>query len=133
MSRSLLQTANTSAQDVAEGGVIAPGNAVRRFGCNARLNGNAHEIGGEGYYTFDGAVSIAPAEIGDVTVALYENGVQIPGAIAYGSATAAGDYLTLPLVGTTRLTCCEAPAQITCVLVSGAGQVVNYSMRVEKA
>ena len=133
MSRALLQTSNTSAQDVAENGVIAPGNVDRRFGCNARLNGNAIEIGGEGYYTFDGSVSIAPAEAGDVTVALFNNGVQIPGAIAYGTASAAGDYVTLPIIGTTRLTCCEAPAQITCVLLSGTGQVVNYSMRVEKA
>lgn len=133
MSRSLLQTANTSPQSVAVNGIINPGNVVRRFGCNARLNGNAQEISGEGYYSLSGTVSVAPTAAGPVTVALYENGVQIPGAIAYGSVSTAGNPVTLPLIGTVRQgCCCDGASQITCVLLAGAGSVQNYSLRIVK-
>lgn len=41
MSRSLLQTANTSEQTVVNGGVVVPGVIIRRYGPNCNLNGNA--------------------------------------------------------------------------------------------
>ena len=133
MSKSLLQTANTSSQTVAVNGIINPGNVVRRHGCNARLNGNAQEINGEGYYKLTGTVSVAPTASGTVTVALYENGVLIPGAIAYGSVSTASNPVTLPLVGTVRVgCCCDSASQITCVLLAGAGSVLNYSLRIVK-
>lgn len=133
MSRSLMQTANTSPQNVAVNGIINPGNVVRRFGCNIRLNGNAQEISGEGYYKLVGAVSVAPTAAGGVTVALYENGVQIPGGIAYGSVSTAGNTTTLPLVCTVRQgCCCDGADTITCVLLEGAGTVRNYSLQIDK-
>lgn len=134
MSCSLLQTANTSPQTVAVNGIINPGSVVRRYGNNARLNGNAQEISGEGYYELTGAVSVAPTAAGAVTVALYENGVQIPGAIAYGSVSTAGNTTTLPLVGTVRQgCCCDGADSITCLLLEGAGVVRNYSLRIKKS
>lgn len=133
MSRSLLQTANSSSQAVAENGVINPGSVVRRYGCNCRLNGTSQEISGTGYYKLTGAVTVSPAAAGTVTVALYENGVQIPGAVSSGTAATAEDTVSLPLAGTVRQgCCCDSASQITCVLLAGAGTVQNYSLRVEK-
>lgn len=134
MSRSLIQTVNQSEQNVAANSIISLGSVLRRFGCNLRLSGNAIEINGEGYYKVDANVSVAPTEAGPVTVALYENGVQIPGAIAYGTAAAAGDSVTLPLETTIREgCCCDGADNLTCVLIEGAGVVRNISLRVDKA
>lgn len=133
MSRSLIQTANQSPQTVALNGIIAPGSVLRRYGCNCRLSGNAHEIIGEGYYKITGAVSVTPTAAGPVTVALYEDGVQIPGAIAYGSVSTAGNPVTLTLVTTVRMgCCCDTSSMITAVLLDGPGVVNNYSLRIDK-
>ena len=132
MSKSLIQVANQSSQNVADNSIINLGSVQRRFGCNLRLSGNGIEVDGQGYYTIDGAVSVAPTAAGPVTVAVYDDGVQIPGVIAYGTGTA-GDPLTLPLVGTIRQGCrCDSADNLTVVLIEGAGVVQNVSLRVEK-
>lgn len=131
MSRSLLQTANVAEQIVADGGVVNPGVIVRRYGPNINLNGNAQTLAGAGYYEITGSVSVAPAAAGEIQVALYQDGAVIPGTTGYATTTAADQYVTIPLVGTVRLFCDQA-AQITCVLISGAGTVSNYSLRIEK-
>ena len=134
MSKSLIQVANQSTQTVAPNSIISLGSVQRRFGCNCRLSGNAIEISGEGYYEVEAAVSLAPTATGDVAVALYENGVQIPGAIAYATVAAAGDSVTLPLVATIRQgCCCDSADNLTCVLVEGASTVRNVSLRVVKS
>ena len=133
MSQSLLQTVNQSPQTVAVEGIISPGSVLRRYGCNCRLSGNAQELAGEGYYKLTGSVTVEPTAAGVVTVALYHNGAQLPGAIASATATAAGDAVALPLVGTIRLgCCCDEASSVTAVLIEGAGVVTNYSLRIEK-
>ena len=133
MSRSLIQTVNQSSQAVALNGIIALGSVLRRFGCNLRLNGNAIEISGEGYYTADCNVTVVPTAAGNVTVALYANGVQIPGAIA-SSVGAAGSPVTLPISTTVRQgCCCDGATSITCALLAGPGNVTNITTRIEKA
>ena len=96
MSRSLIQTSNTTASDVAVNGTIPLGSVLRRFGCNCRLNGNKIEIEGAGYYTIEGTVTVQPAAAGAVSIALYENNVAVPSAVATGTAAAIGDDVTLP-------------------------------------
>lgn len=134
MSRSLIQVANPSTQAVALNSIIPLGSVQRRFGCNLRLSGNAIECSGEGYYTLTGNVTIAPTAIGNVTVGVYVNGTQLPGAIAYGYATAATNPVTLPVEATIRQSCCcDSADNITLVLLEGPGDVQNVSLRVEKA
>ena len=134
MSKSLIQTTNQTPQTVSVNGIISLGSVLRRFGCNCKLSGNAIECVGEGYYKIDCNVSVAPTIAGPVTVAIYKNGVQIPGAIAYGSVTTAGNPTTLPIETTIRQgCCCDSADSITAVLLAGAGIVQNISMRIEKA
>ena len=134
MSRSLIQTTNQTTQPVSLNGIISLGSVLRRFGCNLRLSGNAIECVGEGYYTISCNVSVAPTVAGDVAVALYDNGVQIPGAIAYGTVSTAGDLITLPIETTIRQgCCCDSAESITAVLLAGAGDVANVGLRIEKA
>lgn len=133
MSRSLIQTANQSTQTVAANSIISLGSTQRRFGCNLRLSGNGIEVNGEGYYTIDADVSVSPTAAGPVTVALYSNGAQIPGAIAYGSVTTAGNPVNMSINCTVRQgCCCDSADNITCVLITGAGTVNNVSVRAVK-
>lgn len=129
--RSLIQVSNQSVQTVADGTIINLGSVLRRFGCNLKLSGNAIEVDGEGYYTVDAMVTATPTADGTVTVAVYKDGVQVPGAI--GSQTGAGP-MTIPVATTIRKGCnCDGADNLTVVLVEGAGEVSNVSVRVEKA
>ena len=134
MGKSLIQTANQSPQDVADNGIINLGSVQRRYGCNLRLSGNGIEVTGEGYYKIDACVSVAPTVSGDVTVAIYDNGVPITGAIAYGAVSTAENPVCLPIVTTIRRgCCCDSADNITVVLLAGAGVVSNASLRIEKS
>lgn len=132
MAKSLIQTTNQTSQAVQENGIISLGSVLRRFGCNCRLSGNAIEIVGQGYYAVDVEVSVTPTAAGAVTVALYDNNVQVPSAIAYGTADTDGT-VTLSISTTIRQTCnCEGAESLTVVLLEGAGDVINISTRVVK-
>ena len=132
MSRSLIQTSNTTTSNVTANGTIQLGSVLRRFGCNCRLNGNKVEVEGTGYYTVTGTVTLQPEAAGAVSVALYENNVAVPSAVATGTAAAIGDDVTLTIVTTVRETCCEGASSLALVLTEGASTITNVSMRVEK-
>ena len=134
MSKSLIQVANQSSQTVAANSIISLGSTQRRYGCNLRLSGNGIEVDGQGYYTVDASISVAPTAAGNVTVALFNNGVQVPGAIAYDSVSTAANPTNLSIVATVRQgCCCDSADNLTLVLLEGAGVVRNVSMRVEKS
>ena len=44
--KSAIFTANTNAQTVAVGGMLALGSTIRRYGCNLNQNGNSITING---------------------------------------------------------------------------------------
>lgn len=130
MGRSLIQTVNQSEQAVAVNGILALGTVVRRYGRDLRLSGNGIEADGTGYFSVTASVSIAPTAAGPVTVALYDNGVQVPGAIAYATGTE-GAPVNLAIVATIRRGCCCAGADsLTLVLIEGPGNQQNVSLRV---
>ena len=134
MSKSLIQVANQSTQAVAEDSIIGLGSTQRRFGCNLRLSGNGIEVSGAGYYTVVADVTVAPTAAGIVSVGVYNNGVQIPGAISSGAVATAANPITLPINTTIRQgCCCDSADNLTLVLITGEGNVQNVSMRVEKA
>lgn len=134
MSKALIQTANQSQQVVALNSIITLGSVQRRFGCSCKLSGNAIEISEPGYYLVDVIVTATPTAAGNVTVALYEDGVAVQGGTSTGSVTTVGNSTTIPIVATVRKGCCDVNASnLTIVLTEGAGVVNNISMRVEKA
>ncbi len=132
MSKSLIQTVNTSQQTVAVDSIISLGSVLHRFGCNSRLNGNAIELRGEGYYTVDVDATVTPTAIGNVTITLFKDGVAIPSATATNSVSTVGNSTTLPINTTIRLGCNCDRASLTVVLVAGEGTVNNISVRVIK-
>ena len=131
MSRSKIQTVNPTTQAVAVNGIISLGSVLRRYGCNCRLSGNAIEISGCGYYDIDAAITVEPTAIGDVSVALYMDGAQVPSAIGTGNAATAEAPVTVPVITTVRLPA-DGTSSLTFVLTEGAGNVTNISVRVDK-
>ena len=132
MSRSLIQTVNQSTQALTDNSIINLGAVQRRFGCNCRLDGNAITCIGEGYYTIDAGVSVTPTAAGPVTVAVFDNGVQIPGAIAYATGVANSPMTVQIPPATIRQRCCSDADVLSVVLIEGAGDVTNIAVRVEK-
>lgn len=133
MSKSLIQIANSSQQTVAVGSVISLGSVLRRFGCNCRLNGDAIEIEGDGYYTIDANITATPTAAGDVTVSVLKDGVVIPGATSTDSVTTVGNSATLSINTTVRIGCrCDGADALTLTLLEGPGVISNVSMRVIK-
>lgn len=133
MSKSLIQVANPSTQTIALNSIVNLGSVQRRFGCNLRLSGNAIEVNGEGYYTIDCDLSVSPTAVGNVTVAIFKNGIQIPGAISTSYVGTAETPTSLGINATIRQgCCCDSADNLTCVLIEGAGTVNNVSLRVVK-
>lgn len=132
MAKALIQVVNQSVQAVEENGIITPGSVVRRYGCNLALSGNGIEVAGEGYYAIEASVTVAPTAAGPVTVAVNDNGVQVPGAIAQDYQATATQPRTVPIIGTIRKRCCDGASTLTLVLIAGAGEVQNVSWRVVK-
>lgn len=138
MSKALIQVVNGSTQAVSPAdnapAFVSLGNVVRRYGDNLRLNGNAIEQVGSGYYEIEGTITVAPTEAGTVTVALFENGVVMPGSMVSGVAAAANDPVTLPLLATARIFGCGCgTSAVTVGVMAGVGNVTNVSVRDTKA
>lgn len=134
MSKSLIQLYNESTQAVTENNVINLGSVLRRYGCNLKLSGGAVEIDGPGYYEANVIATVEPTAVGDVTVALFENNVQIPGAIASAYASLAESPVVLPIVTTIRKGCnCDGASQIVLKLIEGPGNVTNVSTKIVKS
>jgi len=134
MSKSLIQLYNESTQAVTENNVINLGSVLRRYGCNLRLSGGAVEIDGPGYYEANVIATVEPTAVGNVTVALFENNVQIPGATASAYAASAASPVVLPIVTTIRKGCnCDGASQIVLKLIEGPGNVTNVSTKIVKS
>ena len=129
MSKAALQASNTSIQNVVVDSQINVGSINLRFGRDVCVNNGSVVIKTCGYYKIDQTVTVAPTEIGTVAVKMQHNGVDIPGAISYGYASAADQNVTLNLSSIIRVVCnngcpCEdIPDTVSLILVSGAGAV----------
>lgn len=136
MSKSLIQVANTSTQAVTptttSPAIVSLGTTIRRYGCNLRQNGYAIEENGEGYYEIEGTITVAPTTAGVVTVALYENGEIMRGSQVSSYVSLAENPITLPLIATSRIMCCNT-ANVSVGVVEGAGNVQNVSLRIVKS
>lgn len=134
MSKSVIYTANTSAQNVAVNGIINPGTIIRRFGPNLGLSGNAIQIDGAGYYNIEASITAAPTAAGNVTITVFKDGIAIPGATATQSTTTANNPVNLSISSVVRefCPCCDGLSNLTFVLTGTAAAVSNIAVVVEK-
>lgn len=135
MSKAGIYTVNSGAQAVAVGGTINLGTINRRFGrscCEAviDLNGSSITLNEAGYYDVDVAVTAVPTAAGPVTIAVFQDGVAVPGSTnsSLGAAASPVNVVSLPLVRVR----CGAASNLSVVLVAGAGTISNISVKVLK-
>jgi hypothetical protein len=138
---SLLYATSTSTTSITSGSNVQFNKIVRRYGRNIVLNNYTPVIAGRGYYNIDtvftGVASTAVASTaGTVTLALYQDDVQIPGATVT-TTVAAGDTIgsSLSTLICLKGCCCnEAATSVVTLVVSGAGDVTpsNAAIRIIK-
>lgn len=130
--KNLIYTAMTTPTAVLANGTIPLGTIVRRYGDCVNLNGNGILLGESGYFDVNANVTVEPTAAGPITATLLVNGTAYPGAVATGTAAAAGNAVTLPISAIVRAFCCTGPAVLTLIL-SAAGTVTNAAAVVERA
>lgn len=129
MCKSAIYATNTGAQSVVAGGQIDFGRIIRRFGQNFTLSGGNVVIDGSGYYDVIVNVAFEAVTAGELNVAIYSDGVQIPGAIVTVPGTADIVYPeTIPAL--IRIKCCHEA--IITVVPSEAITVTNAAIVVKK-
>lgn len=125
----MIYAVNTGTQTVASGGVISFPQIVRSCGNNVRLSGGNVAVQGSGLYGIDSNFTFT-AGAGTATIALYKDGIAIPGAVASVSAAANTTYsISIPAV--IRQSCC-VESIITAVAIGTALSVTNAAIKVAK-
>lgn len=128
MSKSLIYTANTSAQTVAIGNSANFGTTIRRYGCNCQNNSTAIVANGSGYYDIDINATFTAAA-GTATLTLYKDGAPIPGA-STTVTTAANTTYSVTIPTAIRVKCCDS---LVTLVVSGVDvSFTNLTARMEK-
>lgn len=125
----LIYTVMDSPSPVLAGGTIPGGTIVRRYGA-ATQSGNGVVVYETGYYNVDVNVVYTPVTTGVNTISLYDNGVEIPGALAtvYGTANIPQQVTLHAMIRVIR---CGEPHTIT--TVSAAAATIGLeTVRVEK-
>ena len=132
--KSALYTAMQTPTAIPVDGILPLGSIIRRYGCDANLNGNAVNITNAGYYDVDVSVTVAPTAAGTVTVTLVKDGVPIPGATAStaSAAAAAGAPTVLSFPALVRQPCCASGSALSLVLTGAAATVNNVALRVQR-
>ena len=129
--KSALYTAMQTPTAIPVDGMLPLGSIIRRYGCDASLNGNAVNITNAGYYDVDVSVTVAPVAAGTVTVTLVKDGVPIPGATA-SAAAAAGAPTVLSFPALVRQPCCASGAALSLRLTGAEATVSNVALRVQR-
>ncbi len=105
--------------------------------CALALNGNAVRMRRMGFFSVDTNVVLTAPVAGDYTVALYKDGVAVPGAFQTVTAAAAA-AVAFNVVAAVDNTCCGSFSDLQLVLSTTAAlpatvTVNNAAMTVEKA
>jgi hypothetical protein len=129
--KSGIYTVNSTPQTIAANGTLALGSVTHKYGDAIELNGNGINLTEAGYYNIITTATVSPTAAGTITLTMYKNGVAVPGAIATGAVSTAGNPMNLSFPALVKIPCCGNDATLTFV-VSAAGSVGNVSVVVEK-
>lgn len=130
--KSAIYTVSTATQAVVAGSSLSLGGTIRRFGCATTLAGNAIALNAPGYYDVDVTVTATPTAAGTVSVALYQDGVAVPGAIASATTTAASNSVNLSFSTLVRVLNGSNVSNLTLVVSGAVSTVTNVAVVAEK-
>ena len=133
----MISSYNITSQDVAVNGLLTFTTDRILTGCTITRNGPTFQLNKPGYYyvTFnaDGAATTTP---GDVVIALQNNGVTIPGAMATVTVAAADDATNLAFSTIVKVppSCCaiDNTAMLTLVNTGVAATFTNVNINITK-
>ena len=77
--KSAIYAVNTSTVTIPEGGTYQPNTIIRRFGQCCQMANNAMELNGQGYYDVAVTATVLGTAVGNVTMAVYQDGIAVPG------------------------------------------------------
>lgn len=132
---SVLYVANTTDQSVAANGQIALGSVIRRTGCSqVSLNGNTIQLEGTGYFEVTvSSTFTSPAATSTISVALYQDGVQVPGAEASDYISTADTIARdISFTCVVRNTCCKSFSSLTLINIGAAASFNNVAVVVKR-
>lgn len=133
MSKALIYTANTSGAEVPIGNTVPVGSIIRRYGRCVDATGSAINLQEPGYYLADISATVSAAVVGDVVLALTQDGVPVPGARASGTITTATTQTeTLSITAIVRVMCCGSANLAVLVDGTAAPTIENMAFRVVK-
>lgn len=127
---SVIYTVMSTPESVLAGGAVPLGSAVRKYGCGIDLDGNALQLTAPGYYDVDVNLTVQPVAAGAITATVYVDGVAYPGAVATGTAAAAGDDVQLVIPTLVRVNC--NVQRTVMVVLSAAATVTNAAVTAVK-
>lgn len=127
----ILYAANTSSTAVSVGNTIPFGTAIRRIGNSIDINGTGISVKGSGWYSFSVSITATLAAAGTVTIALYKDGVVVPGVLASVTGVA-DDEVNLSLIGVFKNSCCNSSSSLSLVISGTAITTNNVASKVEK-
>ncbi len=122
--KSAIYAVNTSTATIPDGGPYQPNTIIRRFGQCCQMANNAMELNGQGYYDVAVTATVIGTAVGNVTMAVYQDGAPVPGMNASQTVKAIGDTVTLGTSGIVRVYCGKNNSTLTVVI---GGQAVSGS------
>ena len=133
----MISSYNINTQAVVTDGLLTFTTDRILTGCTVTRNGNTFQLNKPGYYfvTFN-AVAAATETLGELTVELYDNGVAVPGAMASGTTTVAGNDATYAFSTIVRVlpSCCavDNTARLTVVNTGVDATYTNANINITK-
>lgn len=116
--RSAIYAVNTATATIAEGGIYPPSTVIRRYGQACQMAANGITLNGCGYYDAAVTATVTGTVAGAVTLAVYQDGVAVPGMTATQTVKAVGDSVTLGASGIVRVVPSRSQSTLT-VVISG--------------
>lgn len=93
----MIQVVNTTSTSLTAGATIPTGSVRVRTNSRVNYNNGNLEIVRPGTYKVEGNFVVTATAAGAIQAQMNVNGTAVPGAIAAGTAAAAGDEITLPV------------------------------------
>ena len=133
----MINSYNVTTQDVAVNGLLTFTTDRILTGCTAIRDGQTFQLNKPGYYyvTFN-ADGEATTDVGDITVALFDNGVAVPGATATTTVAATGTTENLAFATIIKVlpSCCavDNKGALTFVNTGVAATFTNVNVNITK-
>ena len=127
----LIMMTTTTAQSVLADGIIPLTSIARRKGCSIQSSNNSVILGKPSYYKVSATITFTAPAAGNTTVALFKNGVTVPGITATQTiTTATTEVRSMTLDGIVRVFCNEGQPVLTLVNTGVGITISNVELSV---